>query len=330
MAWDSVPWFVGGGAQHSPEVARLLAYAATSGAEGIVDVGDLKVSPLAVPGGSVRVSPGAAIIRDRTSGAGNQSYVARMATEDTIAVSPTGSGGGRSDLVVARIEDPFVAGAPWQDPTDPTVGPYVYTRIIPNVPAGTKDVKSLNLGYSAIPLARIDLPASTGTVQASHIVDLRKVARPRRDRQLRTTALSQGNTDALTIYSPIGNERWPDVTYTLDIPEWATAAKVIATWSGVQFPPGNSYGSVFVLLGYQDPGGDVRTQTVRYDTPGATNNSRATIVLADDVVIPAHLRGKSVVCELVGTAEGGTQAAQPILDWASAISLDIEFVEKAE
>ena len=61
MSFDSVPWFVGGGALHSPEVARLLAHAATSGAAGVVTPADLAVSALPVPGASVRVAVGGAL-----------------------------------------------------------------------------------------------------------------------------------------------------------------------------------------------------------------------------------------------------------------------------
>lgn len=335
MAWDNVPWFVGGGAQHSPEVARLVPYALSGRAEGIVDPTDLKVQPLAVPGTSVRVSPGAALIRERTSGATNQTYVARMATEDVVPITATGSGSGRRDLIVARVEDPYVAGAPWDDPVDPTVGPYVYTRVIPNVPASaiasnlaaTQYLRTLNM--SAIPLAAIDLPASTGTVQASHIKDLRSVAIPNRERILRTHALVGAESDPLTKFATPSNERWPDVAFTIEVPEWATVAQVQATWSGVYIPPGNATGYLFALIGYGETP-DARTQEVKFDTPNDTNAARAVFMVSDDIAIPANLRGKTLTCELVARAETGTQAMQPILDAASAISFDVMFSERPE
>src|SRR5690606_29700444 len=130
MTWDAVPWFVGGGAEHSPEVARLLAYAATGGAEGIVLPTDLRVAPLSAPGSGVRVLPGAAPVRTRASGGALQTYVARLPVANTVSISATGSGAGRSDLIVARIEDPYVAGTPYQEPENPASGPYVFTRVI--------------------------------------------------------------------------------------------------------------------------------------------------------------------------------------------------------
>ena len=64
--WDKAPWAIGGeGIEHSANVARLLAYAAAGGIEGIIGTLDLEVRPLAVPGGSVRVAPGACFILNR-------------------------------------------------------------------------------------------------------------------------------------------------------------------------------------------------------------------------------------------------------------------------
>ena len=94
MAWDSTPWFVGGGAHHSPEVARVLAYAASSGAEGIVTPEALRVRPLAVPGTSVRIAPGACLIVNRYPGGAWQTYVGRNPVEHTVPITAAGAGGG--------------------------------------------------------------------------------------------------------------------------------------------------------------------------------------------------------------------------------------------
>jgi hypothetical protein len=228
MAWDSVPWFVGGGAQHSPEVARLMAYAATSGAEGIVTPGDLKVRALAVPGGSVRVAAGAALVKNRATGGTSQTYVARNPIEDVVAIGPTGSGAGRVDLIVAQIEDPFMAGEPWQNPSDPRVGPYVYTRVIPNVPAGTKSLQDIPAysGRSAITLARVDIPASTGTITSAMITDLRKLALPRESRYVKIIPAGATDKDltssTFTFWPPSGNG--VNSAIKLPVPSWATKA----------------------------------------------------------------------------------------------------------
>lgn len=230
MALDNTPWFVGGGAQHSPEVARTLSFASTRGAEGIVGIGDLKVQAQATPTTTVRVSPGAAIILNRYAGGGQQSYGLRNATQTDVAITATGSGGGRTDLIVARVLDPQYEGAA---PADPTTFQYSRLVVIQGVPSGTKTAKELNLGYPAIALAKITLPASTATVTSGMITDLRRVAQPRRDRAMVTVFPSATQSIPTTGYSswPIQSAQRPLVS----VPDWATRVDIVAHLSGVKF-----------------------------------------------------------------------------------------------
>jgi len=172
MAW-SVPAFVGG-ANHPVEVARLLAYAAFERQEGVLDPLDCRVRALATPGTSIRVAPGGTNILAKGAGDPRQSYASFLTSEDVVAVSPTDASGGRSDLVIARVEDPNIAGGGWQNPG--VNGPFQFTRILPGVPATTHDVKQVRSDYSAITLARIDIPANTGTITDAMITDLRSLA----------------------------------------------------------------------------------------------------------------------------------------------------------
>lgn len=324
MSWDPVPWFVGGGAQHSPEVARLLAHAATSGAEGIVGVKDLRVRPLSVPGTSVRVSPGAALIRDRTSGNPQQTYVSRLPSQDTVEIAPTGSGGGRTDLVVARVEDPYTPGAPWQDPEDPAVGPYMFTRVITNVPAGTTSVADLDLGYSAIPLARINIPKSTGTITSNMITDLREVAIPRRERVLLADQVYAETTDRL---GATVDEAWPDPTvmeWYVDIPEWATEVSIVMTWGGIE-SVNNFNGWVWARL--IDGADQIETAKTRINTLAGT--SRDTIVVADTIRVPSALRGRRHV-RFVGRGNKTDGTGTLTIDGGSMITADIEFTERPD
>src|SRR5699024_3903592 len=112
----STPWMVGGGASHPVEVVRQGTHDFTGGAEGISLPGDLRVEPLATPGTSVRVAPGGCTLVNRYPGGEGQSYTARNDAQVTVPVTATGSAGGRSDLVVARVLDPQYEGQP---PTDP-------------------------------------------------------------------------------------------------------------------------------------------------------------------------------------------------------------------
>ena len=233
MSWDPTPWFIGGGAQHSPEVARLLAYATSGGAEGVVEPGDLKVAPLAVPGGSVRVLPGACLLRNRYAGGGQQSYVGRLPVQDTVPITATGSASGRSDLVVARVLDPQYEGSA---PTDPTTFDYVRTAVIEGVAASViasaqaARAYCRTLPYPAIPLGGITLPASTGTVTAAMTRDLRSVAMPRERRGQHMSFPPADSNMPTASYSS-----WPaGIGTQIEVPEWASTALVLAHISGVE------------------------------------------------------------------------------------------------
>lgn len=333
MSWDSVPWFVGGGAQHSPEVARLVPYAATGGAEGIVNVGDLKVQALAVPGTSVRVLPGAALILARSVGGDSQTYLARNPTEDVVAISSTGSGSGRSDLIVAQIEDPFMAGEPWQDPTDPTVGPYVYTRVIPNVPAGTTRLQNVP-GYSgrtAVTLARVDIPASTATITAAMIKDLRKVARPRRERAMQVF-FPQGvwRSGTAAEMSRSGYATWP-ITLAqrpyVDVPTWATRVDIICHMSGIIYARGSTStdtaAGVRTRLGYTLPASENGILVQDAEDAGG----RYTYTTIGTHAIDAATRGTTQPIDVQAVVSSGN--GHWYADYQSSIVLDWEFSEGA-
>lgn len=326
--WDSVPWFVGGGAEHSPEVARLLAYAALGGAEGVVSPGDLKVVPLDVPGTQVRVSDGAALILNRATGGDQQTYVARNPDYDTVDIASTGSSGGRSDLIVVRIEDPNMAGEPWQQPADPTVGPYVFTRVIPNVPNTTTRLQDV-AGYegdSAYTLARIDIPASTGTITSGMIVDLRHLARPRSQRAVYSVANPKADLIALS-------SAWqalPSVPVTgIQVPTWATHAVIRMETTIRQTGTGSSYANFqsFFGDGTQDTAHLYCDETI--DFPDDVGSRQAFLAVSNGYFpIPSSLRGKTATITS-RVKEANNQSRGNIGTSASDYYIaDIEFVER--
>lgn len=314
MTWDSVPWFVGGGAEHSPEVARLLAYAATSGAEGTVAPDDLKVVPLSVPGSSVRVLPGAALILNRAQGGAQQTYVGRLPTEDVVDIAATGSGAGRSDLIVAEIMDPYVAGSPFQTPSDVKVGPYIRTRVVSNVAAGTTTVPA---GITGIALARIDLPASTGTVTGQMIVSLRSLAQPRAESRTYggppgvgawtyTSANTHGNGDAFeTAAFPVKPQ--------IDVPSWATHVDIIAD-SSVEVTAGSA-GMTLTRLG-----------STIYGQPINWSGNPVTLTAADVArPVPVEMRGTRQELSMRARVDSGQLS---VITWA-VCSFSVHFYERA-
>jgi len=321
---DPVPWFVGGGAVHSPEVARLLAYAATAGAEGIIEPTDLKVAPLAVPGQSIRVLPGAGVIKSRAASNARQSYIASNPTETAVGVTATGSGAGRSDLVVLQIEDPNVSGSGWPVPADRAAGPYVFARIIPNVPAGTTRLQDVSgyAGRSAITLARIDLPASTATVTAGMIVDLRKMCQAR---TARFYDVDSGSGGRLTTNA---QAQWPTNVRQVEIPEWATHFIGKVGLNQLQQTGGNVYVKVAVALG---PDGSAVNSSDTYidnDLPsGATGRVSATVLIG--AAVPTAFRGTRQRLQIISTRQN-VSSDPGFVDAAagSQIEWDIQFSER--
>ena len=325
MAMERVPYLVGGGFEHSAEVMRAMLAASTSGAEGIVNAGDFKVQPLSVPGTSVRVAPGNALIRNSYGGGGAQTYACRAGSETEVPIEATGSAGSRTDLIVARIDDPTYQGGAF----DPLTFEAARFEVIQGVPASTKTVAGLGLSYPAIALARVKLPASTGTVTAAMITDLRSVALPRIQRHLFTHNLSNEETDSIN--PPVGDEMgeaWPNVFWEFSIPTWATRVRVRALLGGVRVEEKspNNYGNLFVRFGTVPTG--FSTQYGRWDNSMAGGITRQTFMVADDRTVPSSFRGIDTRAYIRATRKNNNSNV-PLLDTFSSISLDLEFYETA-
>lgn len=325
MTWSGVPWFVGGGAQHAVEVARLLAYASTNGREGVVERGDCKVLATATPGNQVRVSSGGVVLKNYNAGAANQSYIGRNVGDDLITVPAQGSGSGRSDLLIARVEDPQYS--PWPTPANPAAGPYIFTRLIPSVPNTTTSARQLGLTYPAIALARIDIPASTSTITQAMIKDVRQLFWPQ-------------ETRTITTYEPATNQQllavafslWPSTQPTITIPEWATWVEMQMTLTGIlRAGTIRTVGQVRCVIAPGNPNTLVGTG-VTYDTEAQTTNTRHILScnLSGNI---APLAGQSVTIRGEGTRS--QPIAPDVTNYMEARSsgtqarFDIQFYERA-
>lgn len=246
MASDSTPWFVGGGAHHAPEVARGSLYDSTGGAEGVSAPGSLKVEALTPTGKGVRILPGGALMLNRYPGGSLQTYSARWLAQQTLEGTQhfpdTPSGSGRTDLVVARILDPQYEGNP---PADPNAFEYRRFQVIQNVSSSIERAEQLNLGYPAIALARITRPAGTGHIQASHITDLRRLARPRTLRRV----LAGTGQSGLAISNEGNWNGFPGYNPSIEVPRWATHAIILAQMEAVSHVNPGTVGEWRVKLG---------------------------------------------------------------------------------
>lgn len=330
MAMERVPYLVGGGFEHSAEVMRAALAASTSGAEGLVSPGDFKVTPTSVPGTSVAVAPGNALIRNSYGGGSAQTYAVRAPSQTELPIQATGSAGARTDLIIARVDDPTYAGGAF----DATTFEAAKFEVIRGVPASTRAAAQLGLSYPAIALARVALPASTGTVTAGMITDLRKLAQPRKERHLFVHPLVQGDGVRRLASEDETGQYWPDVTaWRVEVPDWAQRVRMVAQWGGVSLlaAGGNSYGRLWVRLGSTEDGAGVNSQETSWDLPSnLVGNVREAWMGGDDRAVPAALRGREIPVGLRGRVRGAdTAASKPQLDSVSVVSLDLEFYETA-
>lgn len=274
MALDPVPWFIGGGANHGPEVARMLAYAATAGSEGIISSTDLRVTALPTPGASVRVYPGGAALLNRYPGAPNQTYTVRNATSTDVAVPATTSSGGATRYVILRVDDPQYGG---QAPANVVSGPYVRFDLVNSI---------TNLAYPFIVLAKITQPASTATITGAMISDMREICNPRR----KEIVLMGQPTASQNMTSSTG-QAYPDYRPNVEVPSWAVEVSIIATVASIASVVGNTYGEMATTLGNSGTN-QFRSANTNYDVDyGASTEQRHTFTIGAKGKIAPALRG---------------------------------------
>lgn len=322
---------IGGGAEHPVEMVRRWIYAGEGGAEGIAEPGDLVVRPLAVTGGGVRVAIGSGFIRSLAAGAVREMYMGSVVTEEVVPIPPNEGDQVRYDLIVMRVRDPYWQGSPWPTPPDPVFGQYVFIDRIPSVSSTTTRVQDV-VGHendTAITLARIGMQPGTSVLEEM-IVDLRKVARPRREVHTRSYELvgdEESQITSVTAY-PVGST-WPshaevDASWGhIDIPEWATRARIVMTWSGVRIPGGVATGYVWCMLG------DLSNQHRRVTQGRKWDASRAGFRATGDISIHPTMRGTRQGLYPRAARLSGSTATAPVLDSGSGLDLTVEFFGEA-
>jgi hypothetical protein len=323
MAVENIPWTIQGG-KHSAASARRVLFHSTGGAEGIASLGDMRVLQQTVATGSVKVTPGSCVMLNRYPGAINEAYDGRVISDTTVAIATNGSGATRYDLVIARIDDWNVAGqqaTPGVLPTDSVAA--FKLAVITGVSSTTKTTKQLGLTYPAIALARIAIPAATSSITQAMITDLREKAVPRRLRRTYTRSLNGADTDTLSGI----NEVWPDVaSFNTEVPDWATQANMTISWFGVKVPASST--RVGTLQGRIGAGtaSPQDTQTTWFVAGSPATDARHSFGVADDLVIPASLRGTTVLVQAIGSISSGA-GNYLVADNGTSVVIDIEWLE---
>lgn len=347
MTFSNVPWAVGGGATINEDVARMIPYFMFNKSEGVLGSLDLEVKPLATPGGSVRISPGGLVILGRGSGQFYEAYMGKNSADHVVPISPNVSGSARSDLLVAVVKDPYVAGSPWTIPTDRSNGPYIEPVIISGVPSTTRTIRSLGNNWSAIDLARIDIPASTSTITSGMIVSLRtrvgaaplQIPPPSTPAPVQDVdgpanpeneffTLVPGPSLEQTLPTASVNvwRNWPAISeITVPIPVWATTMDAQFTlWNTMV--DDDVWGETRIEVG----AGEAFSGSTVYDFNKSTGWERIQIVAGGRMAIPSAMRGKNKRFRVnarsldVSSAHTGTMK----VDRGSLIRLEVVFKEQ--
>lgn len=276
---DPTAWFIQAARDHPPELLRTAAYVWTGGAEGIVAPGDLRVSALDAAGGQVRISPGAAVVRNRHPEARSESYVIRAPGFCYVDIPATTSP--RVDLIGLRIDDPQYEGVNGPD-NETEAETWRFTRPfrVHNVSGANLALAQrgqLDLGFPHYFPAYVQLPANTGiganAVTNAMIGSLRELAQPRSKPVIEIGQPTP--EDALTGgLSELGRP-WPDYRPDIRVPTWATNATTIVTLSSIGQRVGAAQGYFTAVLG------GLRATNIGFDLDApATGGSRHTLVVA--------------------------------------------------
>jgi hypothetical protein len=298
------------GATHSAQQFRMLVRDLAADGEGITRGTDLKVSQRATPGVGVSVGDGSAVVRGRANAFQGTYSACNIGTVD-VPIAATGSGAGRSDMVILRIEDPEYEGS-----VNPATGQVTYFQVISNVSSSATTIPD---GRTGIPLARIDIPASTSTITNAMVTDLRQIANPRRSRiqYVHSPATtSTGINNATGAYSYFSTE----AGWSPTIPSWASKVIVSIDIAQLKYSVAQFIGSLRATLG-----ASLTLQPVILDD-NQTAIRRVTVFVSDTLTIPDAYRGTSQLLRAQAcgtTGNTGTVAVDP----SSTFRYDIEFME---
>lgn len=332
------PAFIDANARHDANVLRAMVELVSEGQEGVRGSDHLAVKALSTPGGSVTVAPGVYSVRNTAAGGVYENYVGKVLENEPVDVSPTDSSGPRTDLVILRIENPYVAGTgTWAEPASPADGPYAHVRVIEGVPANTQTVRGVNGTWSAITLARITRPASTGIVTQAHITDLRSMIDltverivvinnpapepPPVAQQVWTESTPISNNNQL----PATQTNWtnfPDqASWQVPVPSWALGMDVMGFLNPTV--SNDVYGQFRILVDGQSTNAVPVEFNVNF--PSGIGDIREIFMLGGTVLLPASVRGRVVNMRLQTRMLDAFHPGKLICEQGTRVNLQLNF-----
>lgn len=290
MSWVQGLWAVDGNTLDA-SLWRQQLFASTLKRSGIMAPADLKVTAFSTPGAGVNVAGGSCVIAGQELSGGQQgSYYGFNNGVDVVTVAATG-GSPRSDLIIARVEDPTFSGSSW--PWNPATQNLIYSRDLSGVSSSATTVPG---GTTGIPLARIDVPASTSAITNAMITDLRALANPARQNDLyvltpvATDAMSAA-TDSKTVM-----RNWGPAFPTVYIPTWAVLMRMVFTVSA-SLVGGGTFGCAIVLQVKVGPSITSQISGMGDSAVGTNTIGFQSVGLLGDTVNVSSLQGQTVTVQ---------------------------------
>ncbi|NUS82781.1 MAG: hypothetical protein HOY75_08505 [Streptomyces sp.] len=297
------------GATHPAQQFRMLVRDLANGAEGITQGDDLKVIQRSTPGAGVLVGDGSGIVRGRVN-TFQGSYSACNTGAVDVGISATG-GAGRSDMLILRVEDPEYEGT-----LNPATDQIAYFQIISGVSSSATAIPD---GRTGIPLARIDIPASTSTITNAMIVDLRKCANPRRTRRMYThsPATDSGLIGSSTSYSYFTTEP----AQSIAVPDWATTVRVRVDVCPLRYSVADFFGALSATFG-----ASLTLQATSLDDNQGSGVRKIPAICADTLTVPSAYRGTNQSLRAQANGASGNSGRINVTT-SSTFVYDVEFEE---
>jgi hypothetical protein len=214
-------------------------------------------------------------------------------------------------MVILRVEDPEYEGT-----LNPATDNINYFQVISNVSSSATAIPD---GRTGIPLARIDIPASTSTITDAMITDLRQIANPRRQRTQfvhSPTGTSAAINNSNGSYSYFSTE----AGWTIAIPSWASKAIVSIDIAQLKYSVAQFIGLLRATFG-----ASLSLQSVTLDD-NQTAVRRVSTFVADTLTIPDAYRGTSQLLRPQATGTTGNTGTVQV-DSSTTFRYDVEFIE---
>lgn len=297
MTFASAVWAVDGNSVDAA-YARMMLQAATMGAQGVVGHLDCIVQATQpTPTAGVVITPGQVIVNGVEALYQGSYHGWNVGNDTTLTIGST-AGSPRSDMIVARVEDPTWSGSPWGNPAS---GQILFPRVISGVSSSATVPPG---GQSCIPLARIDMPASVSTVQQSYITDLRNVAMPQVVGFEYTVAgpgtPNNWTTGASTVAWP------PGASWQIVIPAYATRMALVWSANELLWTSGWCRANMWPVLGSSVTAPLLSFPQSMVSIQAAAGPYRHTIGGGGTVTIPLALRGTTQTLQFAQAKSGQT------------------------